>query len=390
MMDKTSGNLENIFRKAYDRYSPTPSSGVLRKIRFKLWISDFLSLKPNKFNVVYASLLLAGVTAGIIFLPNRDRHIVASEEVASTEHQNAEDQEILSIEKEQIELSSVEKEKKLESNIAALPVAHYESDFAEGCAPLKIHFFNKSTSTKNVKWDFGNGDISELSNPVYVFSEPGVYNVSLVASNDRGNTDTYTQMITVLATPQAEFSVNIDESLIDERKVVFDNLSENGKKYIWDFGDATKDTGFQISHEYGDFGSYNVSLVAIAENGCMDTITHVNKFIEKNYELYFPVNFRPNPNSKASNGFYEKAGQEASVFYPRNYGAKEYELHIYTPNGIEVFKTNNIKQGWNGYIRGRVAPGGIYSYNASGVYPNGKPFSVNGKMKVIVDDYYQN
>jgi PKD repeat protein len=390
MIDKSSGNLENIFRKAYNSYSASPSSGVLRKIRFQLWVSDFFSLKPRKFNIVYAALILGGVASAILLLPNRNEYIVTAEELAKTELQNDDEEGTLIIEKEEIEPSSFEIDEKFESEMGALPVALYESDFVEGCAPLKIHFFNKSTSTKKVKWDFGNGDESDLLNPVYIFSEPGLYNVSLTASNERGKTDTHTQTIQVLASPKAEFSIDIGESVIKERKVVFDNLSEDGKKYIWDFGDATKDSGFEISHEYKNFGSYNVSLVAIADNGCMDTITHVNKFIKENYELYFPVSFRPSPNNKASDGFYEKAGQEVSVFYPRNFGAKEYELHIYTPNGIEVFSTTNIKQGWNGYVRGRLVPGGIYSYRASGIYPNGKPFLFNGKMKVIVEEYYQN
>jgi PKD repeat protein len=388
MTDKSSDNLEKTFRKAFEGYSTEPSSKVLRKIRFQLGVSDFFSVKPRKFNIVYATLIVGGLT-GIIFLSERGKHDVSAKEGLSDVVQANEEDNIL-IEDNQGKMQTISENKTEIDAELSMPVAKFESDFIEGCVPLKVHFFNKSSSSANVNWDFGNGEKSVVSNPVYTFLEPGIYSVKLTASNKNGDTDTYRQTIKVLPSPKAEFSIDIDKSAIAEKVVRFNNKSFGGEKYIWDFGDATKDTGFEISHSYNDFGLYNVSLIAIGSNGCMDTITHTNKFIEKNYELYFPLSFRPNPSNKNSNGYYERAGQESSVFYPTNYGADEYKLQVYAPNGIEIFSTNNIMQGWNGFVRGRIAPGGIYTYKASGIYPNGKSFSVSGKVRLIVDDYYQN
>lgn len=390
MTDKSLDNMENAMRKAFEGHTIEPSSGILRKIRFQLGVSDFFSIKPRKFNIVYTTLIIGGLTSGIVFLSGRNEYVAKVGEEQTADIQNVDNESIISADDQKPVSVQNKDDIESESEIIVMPVAKFESDFIKGCAPLRVHFFNKSVSCEKISWDFGNGDMSVLSNPVYTFSEPGKYNVSLLASNKHGNTDTYMQTISVLTPPKAEFSIDIDKSVLAEQEVVFNNASIGGVKYIWDFGDATKDTGYKVSHAYGDFGAYHVSLIAIAENGCMDTVTHVNKFIEKNYEIYFPITFRPNPNNKASDGFYERAGQESSVFYPNNYGADEYELHIYAPNGIEIFTTNNIKQGWNGYVRGRIAPGGVYTYKASGIYPNGKTFSVRGKVRVIVDDYYQN
>ena len=390
MMDKSANNLENIFKEAFSRHSATPSSGVLRKIRLRLWVSDFFSIKLHKFNVVYTALLLGGLASGIFLLSDRNKHENVAGEWKANDNLTLEkksDSPLKNMKSEPVtDQTSVEKK----SEKLNLPVALFESDLIRGCAPLKIQFYNKSSSSDKVIWDFGNGDRSFASDPVYTFLNPGTYKVSLTASNSHGNKATYTQSIEVLNTPKADFSVDIDKSTIINKEIVFINKSEEGMKYIWDFGDNTKGSGYEVTHTYQDFGNYNVSLIAIAENGCMDTVTRINKFIENNFELYFPLSFRPNPANKAGNGYYEKAGQESSIFYPRNYGAKEYELLIYAPNGVEIFKTNNIKQGWNGYIRGMLAPGGIYTYKAHGIYPNGKPFELKGKVRVIVEDYYQN
>lgn len=388
MTDKSLDNLEKVIRKASEEFTLKPGSRVLWRIRFRLGVSDFFSVKPRKFNIVYALLVVSGLIAGYMLLPGSNENIAAGrtgtadESITPEEEGNSQEVRIERRSDERISETGPER------NI--IPSARFESDFTAGCAPLKVQFFNKSVASDQVSWDFGNGDKSELSNPVYTFTEPGEYKVTLSASSANNIYDTYYQTIKVLSPPKADFSINIEQSVIGRREVSFVNHSEGGEKYIWDFGDADKDTGFELSHTYSDFGTYNVSLIAIADNGCMDTITHENRFIEKNYELYFPVSFKPNPTNKGSNGFYERAGQESSVFYPSNHGAQEYELRIYAPNGIEIFKTTNIKQGWNGYIRGIIAPGGIYSYRAAGLYPNGKPFSVQGKVKVTVDDYYQN
>ena len=56
-------------------------------------------------------------------------------------------------------------------------------------------------------------------------------------------------------------------------------------------------------------------------------------------------------------------------------------------NGLKVFSTKNIKQGWNGYIGSRLAPSGTYSWTATGVYPNGKTFSLKGTVSVISQEF---
>jgi gliding motility-associated-like protein len=56
---------------------------------------------------------------------------------------------------------------------------------ASGLAPLNVTFTNNSTGATNYVWDFGvSGATSTLTNPTYTYTTPGVYTVTLSASNN--------------------------------------------------------------------------------------------------------------------------------------------------------------------------------------------------------------
>jgi chitodextrinase len=270
----------------------------------------------------------------------------------------------------------------------ALFAARFETAKSKGCAPLEIHFKDQSVRAQNYHWDFGNGKTSALPNPTITYEEPGKYRAILTVTSAHGDKASYRKEIEVLRNPSAAFDIDLENSHVANRKVVFTNQSEGASEYLWDFGDNENSTNPSPEHVYNDYGKYTVKLIAKAHNGCTDTVELLSKFIEKNYSLMFPLNFRPKPYDRGNNGYYEKAGGETGVFYPLNNGVKEYQLHIYAPNGIEVFSTTNIKQGWNGYLKGRLAPAGMYHYEATGIYPNGEPFLISGRVRVIVEEYY--
>jgi hypothetical protein len=94
---------------------------------------------------------------------------------------------------------------------AQVPVANFSSNVISGCAPLYVTFQDQSSgSPKFWNWDFGNGQLSNLQNPVASFSTPGTYSVTLVARNADGtNGLTKTNYITVYASPEAGFYANI-------------------------------------------------------------------------------------------------------------------------------------------------------------------------------------
>ena len=68
------------------------------------------------------------------------------------------------------------------------PVANFTANVTSGTAPLAVQFFDTSTgSPNNWNWDFGDGNISDVQNPVYTYTNAGTYDISLTATNAIGS-----------------------------------------------------------------------------------------------------------------------------------------------------------------------------------------------------------
>lgn len=382
-MERKIQAFEEALRKSMEKSELSPSPDVLSKLKFRLRVSDFFGFNPGKVNIYYTVILIGTLTGAILINRSNTTEEETGFAISKTEAEAA-----VNKEKDQVSESKTESsEIALVSETPRL-IADFEAEVIRGCAPLKVKFSNKSSLADKNEWDFGTGEISAAVNPEYIYKNEGIYKAVLTVSNETGDIATFKRTIEVLSPPVADFEIDIEKSDILKREILFKNKSVGASKYTWQFGDNHKSISGEPVHAYADFDVYQVQLIAIAQNGCSDSVTIINKFIKRNYSLSFPLNFRPHPFGNGQNGYYENAGSNASIFYPKNFGATDYKLVILAPNGIEVFSTNKIKQGWNGYIGGRLSPRGIYYYEASGIYPNGQSFLQKGKFKVLVEDYY--
>ncbi|MBC7828164.1 MAG: PKD domain-containing protein [Chitinophagaceae bacterium] len=164
-----------------------------------------------------------------------------------------------------------------------VPVANFSGTPATGCAPLVVTFTDQSSgSPRSWNWDFGNGQLSNVQNPVVVFSQPGIYSVTLVVKNGSGTHGiTKTNYITVNPSPQADFSANITTGCVPVN-VQFSDLSTDPAGSIiswdWDFGDGTKSTARNPSKTYAVNGFYSVSLAITSSTGCKSVIGR-NRYI---------------------------------------------------------------------------------------------------------------
>lgn len=95
---------------------------------------------------------------------------------------------------------------------AVPPVANFSSNFTTVCAGASVSYTDLSTNIPSTwSWSFPGGTpaTSTVQNPTVVYNTPGVYNVTLVATNAHGsNTKTVTGYITVNAIPSANAGPN--------------------------------------------------------------------------------------------------------------------------------------------------------------------------------------
>ena len=149
--------------------------------------------------------------------------------------------------------------------------ADFTADNFSGCAPLTVHFENKSTSGGKILWDFGNKDTTSLDKPVFTYHTPGSYLVKLYIYDPSSCNiwDTTFQYITVFDGVSADFDFS---AVPCSRQVTFlDSSTKTPASWNWDFGDGTTSTLQNPTHLYPNFGTYDVKLIVSSKEGCKDT-----------------------------------------------------------------------------------------------------------------------
>lgn len=75
--------------------------------------------------------------------------------------------------------------------------ANYTTGFSQAYTQAILEFLNHSVNATDYYWTFGDGSSSYLDNPTHIYTQPGIYDVVLVANSDVCN-DTYTNKVEVL------------------------------------------------------------------------------------------------------------------------------------------------------------------------------------------------
>jgi PKD repeat protein len=154
--------------------------------------------------------------------------------------------------------------------------------------PTKIYFTNKSSNAKDYTWDFGDGTVNSNNiNPTHEYTTPGVYNVTLIASN--GNLfDQTIKEIEIFILPTANFTFSSDNEFKAPSVITFTNTSLNSISYEWTFGDGGTSTLQNPIHTYEAEGDYFVNLKVsnnIGQNEKAETITILNPFTVEQIQL---------------------------------------------------------------------------------------------------------
>jgi len=132
-----------------------------------------------------------------------------------------------------------------------------------------------STQISNFNWLGDSGNFSSTSpNPTYLFGVAGNYSVTLNVEDQNGCKDTVVQNISIQEGPLVDFSsTNPCEKQTVEflnGSTISDTLSISS--YQWNTSDGANSADSTFSNVFSEYGDYEVSLVAIATNGCRDTI----------------------------------------------------------------------------------------------------------------------
>ena len=148
-----------------------------------------------------------------------------------------------------------------------VPQANFTLDQNRGCAPLEVRFTDLSANdVTSWLWTFPGGmpATSTEQHPVVLYSQPGQYDVRLVASNANGSDELLLEnIIQVELAPIPGFNFTQNDYTFD-----FTNTSQNAQDYTWNFGDGSPlSNAVDPSHTYTADGTYQVILTA-SNNFC--------------------------------------------------------------------------------------------------------------------------
>ena len=185
-------------------------------------------------------------------------------------------------------------------------------------------------------------------------------------------------------TPNAKAEWPYENEILTNQQIQIPNYSKNMKEIEWNFGDQTCSYEKIGQHIFKQKGNYNIVLKIWSESGCVDSTVFENiKVVDITDKIVFPNAFTPNINGPVS-GYYNPKDIYNDVFYPKTNGKiSEYDLRIYSKFGVEVFKSSDIKYGWNGYYHNRLMPEGVYVYILRGKFEGDYLFNIKGDVTLL-------
>jgi gliding motility-associated-like protein len=145
------------------------------------------------------------------------------------------------------------------------------------CQSLSYQFYNLSTATpakplagKYFIWDFGDGvriNTTGLTDITHAFPAAGTYKIKLIFldSSYCNMPDSVEQEIRIA--PLVKASFDTPPAGCAPYRAVFNNTSQAGQQFIWDFGDGSSSSETNPVHDF-PIGTYNVQLIAIDSSTC--------------------------------------------------------------------------------------------------------------------------
>ncbi|WP_304019311.1 PKD domain-containing protein [Methanospirillum hungatei] len=184
-------------------------------------------------------------------------------------------------------------------------IADFIGSPTDGVAPLRVQFLDSSTGYPTMwNWDFGDGNVaSGTANPVHIYSEPGIYTVSLTATSITGATSTKVRQRYIIVRDkyplEADFLANPTYGKAPLH-VQFTDCSKGAvEEWKWDFGDGGTAYEQNPSHVYQRPGKYTVTLTVSSPTA--GTSTKVKeKYIIVEPSCIIEARFRADPTSGAA------------------------------------------------------------------------------------------
>ena len=208
----------------------------------------------------------------------------------------------------------------------------------------------------------------ETTSEVWVTpSETTTYTVSVSDECQTFTVEGSTEVVVVKPTADFESTSNV---FFHDLPITFQNNSINAITYEWNFGDGQNSTLVHPSNTYDEPGLYYITLIAIDEKGCKDTIVKpIN--IEEEWYIYIPNTFTPDGDPSNND------------FRISTIGIKKLEIKIFNRWGELIFEAFDPRFIWDGSYAGNIVNDGTYTYITNFVTNSGREKMLKGHINII-------
>lgn len=152
--------------------------------------------------------------------------------------------------------------------------------------------------------------------------------------------------------------------------VQFENASLNAWSYTWAFGDGNGSFLVNPIHTYTQPGSYEITLIATNQEGCIDSISKWIEIAPERY-IYLPNSFTPD-----GDGLNE-------YFYGRFIGLMSARFYIFNRWGEEIFFSDQLNFVWDATYEGIPVQDGTYTWYLIYEIEKGIYEDLSGHVNVI-------
>ena len=160
--------------------------------------------------------------------------------------------------------------------VGTSPNANFTAAPLDVCPSENVNFtIDPSTIADQWNWNFGDGSLSSVQNPVHAYLDSGYFSVTLTAFNN-GCPQTVSRNLYIhVKPPIARFTYSVNCN--NKRVVTFANTSKTDiaygpVSYSWNFGDGNTSSSISPTHTYASTGNYSVSL-SVTNGSCTNLFT---------------------------------------------------------------------------------------------------------------------
>jgi gliding motility-associated-like protein len=182
--------------------------------------------------------------------------------------------------------------------------------------------------------------------------------------------------------PSQKVVASEDEATFSDMRRCEDS---NGCTFRWDFGDGTGDSTTSneaVKHIYQQPGTYIIKLIVTNSLGCTNGVYRDSIVVVPARDLAVPNAFIPLnvPGGCKIDNFKRLP---SCVFYPLASGMTAMKMQIFNRWGQQIFESNQLGEGWDGFYNRQPVPAGTYIYKIYAEFVNGNSDIITGDVTVI-------